>query len=164
MDKKDYTVDCLYDPPPKPLSDYERIINKQHSAQMSAQTEEAKKCGKQVAQLGEQEVQSIAPLIVPSDKAAQQMHEETSYDVAPLAYKYVHGQPLVMDPKALTTQLWNLHNWYMTAAKEGKTYFLARVQEHHLFREYDVQVKFEELFQMYNQRALDKPIISCYCL
>ena len=70
---------------------------------------------------------------MPSDKAAQQMHEETNYDVAPLAYKYVHGQPLVMDPKALTTQLWNLHNWYMAAAKEGKIYFLARVQEQHYF-------------------------------
>ena len=83
------TVDNLYIPPVRPLSDYERGIDKQHSSQM----EETKKCGKKVPQLGEQEVQSIAPLIVPFYKAAlyndnivaQEIHDETGYAIAELA-------------------------------------------------------------------------------
>ena len=54
--------------------------------------------------------------------------------------------------------------WYMTAAKEGRIYLMAAVKEQHYFREYAVQVEFSELFQMYNQLALVKSIISCYCL
>ena len=104
----DRTVDNLYIPPVRPLSDYERCIDKQHSSQM-----EEKKCAKKVPQLGEQEVQSIAPLIVPSDKAAlyndnivaQQIYGDTGYAIAEVAYQYVFGQPLVTDPNALTTQL-----------------------------------------------------------
>ena len=165
MEVKDRTVDNLYNPPPKPLSDYERGINKQLSSQM-----EERKRGKQVAQLGEQEVQSIPPLIVSSDKAAvstniaAQPESETSLAYLELAYAYVLGQPLVTDPASLTTQLWKLHNWYMAASKKEKFYFMAGVKEEHFFQEYAVQVEFSELFQMYNQRALDKSIISCYCL
>ena len=92
---------------------------------------EEKKCGKKVPQLGEQEVQSIAPLIVPSDKAAlnndnifaQQINGDTGYAIAEVAYKYVSGEPLVKDPNALTTHLWKLHNWYRTAAKRREILF-----------------------------------------
>ena len=84
-ERLDRTVDNLYIPPVRPLSDYERGINKQHSSQM-----EEHKCGKKVPQLGEQEVQSIAPLIVPSGKAAlyndnivaQEIHGDTGYAIA----------------------------------------------------------------------------------
>ena len=48
----------------------------------------------------------------------------------------------------------------MAAAKEGKIYLMAGVKEQHYFRQYGVQVEFSELFQMYNQRALDKSLIS----
>ena len=115
-------------------------------------------------------MQSIPPLIVSSDKAAvstniaAQPESETSFAYLELAYSYVLGQPLVTDPASITTQLWKLHNWYMAASKKEKFYFMAGVKEEHFFREYAVQVEFSELFQMYNQRALDKSIISCYCL
>jgi len=81
-----------------------------------------------------------------------------------IQYKFELGLPLVENPSALTTQLYKLHNWYMAAAKEGKIYLMAGVKEQHYFRQYGVQVEFSELFQMYNQLALDKSIISCYCL
>ena len=58
----DRTVDKLFNTPP-PISNYERGIDKILSSQM----EEGKACGKRVAQLGEQEAQSIAPLIMPSE-------------------------------------------------------------------------------------------------
>ena len=132
--------------------------------------EQDKACGKRVAQLGEQEAQSIAPLIVPSEAREIEHGEVVIGDtglpmmqVVP-TYKYELGLPLVENPSALTTQLYKLHTWYMTAAKEGRTYLMAGVKEHHLFREYAVQVEFSELFRMYNQRALDKAILSCYCL
>ena len=52
----------------------------------------------------------------------------------------------------------------MAAAKEGKMCLMAGVKEQHFFRQYGVEVAFSELFQMYNQLALDKSILSCYCL
>ena len=163
---KDHTVDNLYDPPPPPLSDYERGIEKVLSSQMKQE----KACGKRVAQLGEQEAQSIAPLIVPSEAREIEHGEvvigDTGYPIAQITiqYKFELGLPLVENPSALTTQLYKLHNWYMAAAKEGKIYLMAGVKEQHYFRQYGVQVEFSELFQMYNQLALDKSIISCYCL
>jgi hypothetical protein len=163
---KDRTVDNIYDPPPPPLSDYERGIDKV----LSSQKEENKACGKRVAQLGEQEAQSIPPLFVPSEAREIEHGEVVIGDTGcPIAqiriqYKFELGLPLVENPSALTTQLYKLHTWYMAAAKKGSTYLMAGVKEHHLFREYAVQVEFSELFQMYNQRALDKSILSCYCL
>ena len=163
---KDRTVDNIYCPPPSSRSDYERGIDKV----LSSQKEEEKACGKGVAQLGEQEAQSIAPLIVPSEPREIEHGEvvigDTGLPIAEIViqYKFELGMPLVENPSALTTQLYKLHTWYMTAAKEGRTYLMAGVKEQHLFREYAVQVPFSELFQMYNQLALDKSILSCYCL
>ena len=163
---KDRTVDNLYDPPPPPLSDYERGIDKVLSSQM----EKEKSCGKTVAQLGEQEAQSIAPLIVPSEAREIEHGEvvigDTGLPIAQITiqYKFEPGLPLVENPSALTTQLYKLNNWYMAAAKQGREYLMAGVKDQHYFREYGVQVDFSELFQMYNQLALDKSIISCYCL
>jgi hypothetical protein len=132
--------------------------------------EQDKACGKRVAQLGEQEAQSIAPLIVPSEAREIEHGEvvigDTGYPIAQITiqYKFELGLPLVENPSALTTQLYKLHNWYMAAAKEGKMCLMAGVKEQHYFRQYGVEVAFSELFQMYNQLALDKSIISCYCL
>ena len=132
--------------------------------------DQEKACGKRVAQLGEQEAQSIAPLIVPSEAREIEHGEvvigDTGYPIMEVtpSYQFELGLPLVENPSALTTQLYKLHNWYMAAAKEGSTYLMAGVKEQHFFREYAVQVEFSELFQMYNQLALDKSILSLYCL
>ena len=121
-------------------------------------------------QLGEQEAQSIAPLIVPSESREIEYREvvigDTGFSIAQITiqYKFELGLSLGENPSALTTQLYKLHNWYMAAAKEGRFYIMAGVKEQHYFRQYGVQVEFFELFQMYNQLALDKSIISCYCL
>ncbi|XP_071676863.1 uncharacterized protein [Lolium perenne] len=58
----------------------------------------------------------------------------------------------------------NLHTWYGVAAKGGMETIMVRVKEEHYFQEYSVSVDFSELFQLYNLRALDKSIVSCYCL
>ena len=119
---KDRTVDILYCPPPSSRSDYERGIDKV----LSSQREQEKACGKRVAQLGEQEAQSIAPLIVPSEAREIEHGEvvigDTGLPIAQIAiqYKFELGLPLVENPSALTTLLYKFYNWYMAAAKEGK--------------------------------------------
>ena len=132
--------------------------------------EKERRCGKKVAQLGEQEAQSIAPLIVPSEAREIEHGEVVISDtglpmmqVVP-TYKYELGLPLVENPSALTTQLCKLHNWYMTASKEERFYIMAGVKEEHYFHEYAVHIEFSALFEMYNQQTIDKCIVSCYCL
>ena len=41
---------------------------------------------------------------------------------------------------------------------------MVNVKEEHYFHEKAVSVEYSELFQLYNQDALDKSIVSCYCL
>ena len=38
------------------------------------------------------------------------------------------------------------------------------VKEEHYFQEYAVTVDFADIFGLYNLRALDKSLLSCYCL
>ena len=54
----------LWNPPPKPPSDYERSIDKSYSSKVQNKSDQSRK---QVPQLREQEVQSIPPLKVFSD-------------------------------------------------------------------------------------------------
>ena len=123
---------------------------------------------KQVPQLGEQAIQSVPPLKVFDDKAAQgsQQHigSTTFYPFADLAYKFVLGENLVENVRSLPTKMRNLHKWYKNAVKTGIDSIMVGVKEEHYFQEYAVMVEFSELFQLYNIRALDKSILSCYCL
>ena len=57
-----------------------------------------------------------------------------------------------------------LHQWYLKAAKEEIIGIMTGVKEEHYFQEYGVQVDFSDLFRLYNQRALDKAIVSSYSL
>jgi len=41
---------------------------------------------------------------------------------------------------------------------------MVAVKKEHYFREYQICIMLEEFFQLYNQDALDKSIVSCYCL
>src|SRR5215216_1496067 len=72
-DKIDHFIRMARKPAPKPIdSDYERQIRKAHRARLqkgsssSSSQAAAKKSGKTVPQLGEQAVQSIPPLVVPT--------------------------------------------------------------------------------------------------
>jgi len=156
------TVKNLYDPVPSPPSDYRRSIERSYDEMGQA------KKRKQVPQLGEQPVQSVPPLKVFDDKAVQSSQQHigstTDYPIAELAYKYVLGKNLVENVRSLTTKMRNLHKWYLNAAKTGTESMMVGVKEEHYFQEYVVMVEFSELFQLYNLRALDKSIISCYCL
>ena len=52
----------------------------------------------------------------------------------------------------------------MKSSKEGREMLMVAVKNEHYFREDELCIGLEELFQLYNQDALDKSIVSCYCL
>ena len=81
--------------------------------------------------------------------------------------KYVRGQPLVEpdEVKKLPTRMYELHQWYMNITKiSNRESLMVNVKEEHYFHEKALSVEYSELFQLYNQDALDKSIVSCYCL
>ena len=83
------------------------------------------------------------------------------------AYKYKYGKPLVKpdEVKNLPTKMRRLHTWYLEACKRRHTYIVVNIKNEHFFRgEEEMHVEFEELFQLYNQDALEKSLVSCYCL
>jgi hypothetical protein len=91
---------------------------------------------------------------------------ENACPKAEVAWKYVVGEPLVRPERIphLPTQLRNLHDWYMRVAKEGRRMLLLKYSKEHYFREGELIIEFDELFQLFNQDALDKTIVSSYCL
>ena len=81
--------------------------------------------------------------------------------------KYVRGQPLIEpeEVKNLPTRMYELHQWYMNITKSSnRESLMVNVKEEHYFHEKALSVEYSELFQLYNQDALDKSIVSCYCL
>ena len=81
--------------------------------------------------------------------------------------KYVRGQPLVEpeDVNKLPTRMYELHQWYMVITKRSdRESLMVYVKKDHYYHEKVVSVEYLELFQLYNQDALNKYIVSCYCL
>ena len=53
----------------------------------------------------------------------------------------------------------------MEASKDGTNYIIVGINDEHYFNgDEEIYIDFEELFQLYNQDAIDKSIVSCYCL
>jgi hypothetical protein len=85
---------------------------------------------------------------------------------APIARKYVYGQPLVDEKKLrqMPTNLWNFHEWYLKASKREQTMLVAKAPAEYSFREELIHIEFSEFFQLMNLDALDKSLMSCYYL
>ena len=94
------------------------------------------------------------------------LEEVPTFDVNQLARKFVKGEPLVSkdEEKLLSMQMRNLHQWYVREIKLGRESLMVKVKREHYFHENDVWIENEELFQLFNQKALDKSLVSCYCL
>ena len=61
--------------------------------------------------------------------------------------------------------MYEVHQWYMQFTKTtNRESLMAKVKEEHYFNETALSVEYTELFQLFNQDALDKSIVSCYCL
>ena len=81
--------------------------------------------------------------------------------------KYVRGQPLVEPDKVknLPTRMYELHDWYMKITKiSNRESLMVQVEEDHYFNKKALSVEYSELFHLFNQDALDKSIVGCYCL
>ena len=66
--------------------------------------------------------------------------------------------------KQLPTHMRNLHEWYLREVKGDRIMIVAKVPQEYFFRPEEVHVDFSELYQLYNFDALDKSLMSCYCL
>jgi hypothetical protein len=65
----------------------------------------------------------------------------------------------------LSTRMYELHQWYMREVKTtARESLMVKVKEEHYYHAKDLWVEFQEMFQLFNQDALDKSIVSCYCL
>ena len=127
------------------------------------------KKGKQVAQLGEQDAQSAPPLKVLDDRVLKNINvRELVYSgddipFADVVRTYVHGENFVDGD--LPTRMRQFQAWYKDTVKEtNKDALMMAVKEEHYFQEYFVILYFADIFQLYNLRALDKAIMSSYCL
>lgn len=82
-------------------------------------------------------------------------------------YIYRHGNPLVRpgEENNLPTKMRRVHSWYMKASAESHDWIVMGVRdEHYGYGEALIMIQFEELFQLFQQKALDKSILSAYCL
>ena len=82
-------------------------------------------------------------------------------------HKYHYRKPLVKDERSLTMMMRKFHDWYMKTLREsgGKNTLTLRVKEEHDLIGIDMlSVPFEEFYQFFNQHALDKLTVPCYCL
>lgn len=108
------------------------------------------------------------PRLVPGTNPADYLSDDVEFEIMEVdSFRYQHGKPLVKpDPPPLTTMMRRLHEWYMkTCSESGKNCLILRIKEEHdLVGTELLPVEFMELFQLYNQLALDKQLVTCYCL
>ena len=134
-----------------------------------------------IAQVGEQAKQSCPPLNVSSDivanasgtvpgysNLADYLPDDVNFDFMQVdEHRYEYGKPLVKDEKSLTTMMRRFHNWYMKTCRESggtNTLYLRIKEEHDLVGTDLLPVPFEEFFEFFNQKAVDKLMVFCYYL
>ena len=143
-----------------------------------------------MSQLGEQAKQSIPPLKVLSTDVPQTVPEINMKAAAELAAsmgvtiadllgsqddnlpkatvvpQYKIGMPFVTPEQSaeLPTAMRRLHNWYLQVAKQERVMIVLKVPEEYYFWPETIHVEFSELNQLYKFWALDKSVMSCYCL
>uniref|UniRef100_A0A0D9XUB8 Ubiquitin-like protease family profile domain-containing protein n=1 Tax=Leersia perrieri TaxID=77586 RepID=A0A0D9XUB8_9ORYZ len=82
-------------------------------------------------------------------------------------WKYKYGEPLVRPDlvRSLPTQMFKLHRWYIEACKECTRFINVKIKDEHYFRGEDlINIDVEELYQLFHKDALDKSLVSCWCL
>lgn len=83
-------------------------------------------------------------------------------------WHYKYGQSLVR-PDSIPVEAVNanvqFNNWYMQACKDGQAFLSAKIKhEHYFYGEDLINIEFAELHQLYHQDALDKCLVSSWCL
>ena len=162
------TINQLQHPPAPPSdSNYDRILKKTYAQAVRSGTTSSD------ARLEERRSRKTIPeldIVVANHLEMVPGTNPDDYlgdDVRKEQYKYVHGKPLVKPGHpALTTMMHRLHEWYMKTCRESRknTMYVAVKPEHEFIRLPVIPIQFEELFQLYNQLALDKQLMTSYCL
>ena len=57
-----------------------------------------------------------------------------------------------------------LHEWYIEATAKGQDTLMVNAKKEHYFNALSLAIEFDEIFQLYQQDALDKTLVSAYCL
>ena len=109
------------------------------------------------------------PGLLPDSNLGDYLSDDVQFETLEVLeiFIYEHGKPLVKpDPPPLTTMMRRLHEWYMdTCRKSEKDSLMVRIKdEYGLIGVELLPVEFVELFQLFNQDALDKKLMTCYCL
>ena len=109
------------------------------------------------------------PGLVPGTNPADYLGDDAEFEMLEVVeiFRYEYGKPLVKpDHPPLTTMMRRLHEWYMkTCSESRKDSLMLRIKEEHDLVGTDLlHVSFEEFFQFFNQKALDKLTVTCYCL
>jgi hypothetical protein len=85
-----------------------------------------------------------------------------------ISLQYVLWGPLIslVEEDDLSTHMQNLLNWYKVHIKKKNMnlYIMMDVREENHFKPYLIHIQLDELFQLFNQRTIDKSIIASYCL
>ena len=106
--------------------------------------------------------------MVPGTNPADYLGDDVHFETMEVdEFRYQNGKPLIKDGSPpLTTMMGRFHEWYMeTCNKSGKDALMMRIKEEHdLVGQYLIIVDFDEFFQFYNQKALNKSLVACYCL
>ena len=105
--------------------------------------------------------------MVPGTNPGDYLGDDVEFDTMEVdEFRYQYGKPLVKDGSLpLTTMMRRFHEWYMkTCSESGKDTLMRIKDEHDLVGMDQLSVTFDELFQLYNQKALDKTLVTCYYL
>ena len=98
-----------------------------------------------------------------------QLLEEAPIEVHPGANKetFVLGEPLMWEEliPTLPTRMRELHAWYMKASASKDVVFHAQIQYRHFHQGMDdIWIEFENQYDLYHQDALDKSLLSVFCM
>ena len=111
----------------------------------------------------------VDPGMVPGySNLGDYLPDDVHYDFLEVdEHRYEYRKPLVKDERSLTTMMQRFHDWYMKTCRESggmDTLYLRVKEEHDLVGTDLLSIPFEEFFQFFNQKALDKLTVTCYCL
>ena len=111
----------------------------------------------------------VDPRMVPGyGNPANYLPDDVHYDILEVQIqRYEYGKPLVKDESSLSTMMRRLHDWYMKTCKESEgrnTLYMRVKKEHDLLGIELLPIPFEEVYQFFNQLAIDKATVTSYCL
>ena len=102
-------------------------------------------------------------IIEKTGMSLEQIQDEDSFPRAKVVVPYIPGATL-LEPEHMLTKMARLNRWYMNAYDSGVIGLKAKVRNHYFRGPELIHIEYSELWQMFHQDALDKSLMSCWCL